>query len=196
MAERARTNKPKKGKKRAVPKGATGSRGKVAKKAAIGDNSGDHEVPDEVYQRHLKIIDNTATAMRRAKEAYDQKRGEHRAAYKLAKDDGLDIEAIKLARKLDESDHGIVVTTYSNTGRILSLMRSPLAEQLDLFQDMAPVVKKAEEEGVDQSLAGAHAFSNAEPISNNPHIPGTMKFGQWEAGYLRAQNEAGGGAEH
>jgi hypothetical protein len=200
MAERAKAKKKAASKKRAVPKGATGSRGKVAKTAKAasgrGDNSGDHAVPDEVYQRHLRAIERTASAMDKAKEAYDQTRGEHRAAYKVAKDDGCDIEAIKLARKLDETDHGIVVVTYSNTGRILQLMRSPLAIQMDLFADMAPVVKKMEDEGVDQALAGAHAFSNEEPIDNNPHIPGTMKFGQWEAGYLRAQNEAGGGTEH
>lgn len=200
MAERARAKKKAAAKKKVPPKGAQGSRGRVARvakaKSGRGDNSGEHGVPDEVYDRHLKAIDRTARALDKAQEELNQKRGEHRSAYKLAKDDGCDIEAIKLARKLDQTDHGIVIVTYSNTGRVLQLMRSPLAEQLDLFASMAPVVEKMKEEGVDQVLAGAHAFSNEEPMDNNPHIPGTMKFGQWEAGYLRAQNEAGGGAEH
>lgn len=200
MAERARSSKSKKASaKKKAPKGAQASRGKVArvaKKGGRGDNSGDHSVPDEVYDRHLKKIDTTAKAMEKAKLEYDQKKGEHRSAFRAAKDDGCDIDAIRLARQLDKQDHGIVITTYSNTGRVLALMQSPLAEQLDLFQEMAPAVKKVEDEGIDQALAGAHAFSNEEPIGNNPWTPGTMKFGQWEAGWLRAQNEAEGATKH
>jgi hypothetical protein len=94
MAERARS-KTAKGKsasgKKKPPKGGQASRGRVAKaKSGRGDNSGDHGVPDEVYDRHLKKIEATAKALDKAREALNQARGEHRSAYKLAKDDGCD----------------------------------------------------------------------------------------------------------
>ena len=93
MAQRARA------KKTAKSRGVVKSRGTVAvlpkrkaKRRGRGDNSGDHSVPDEVYERHLAKIDSTAKAMERAKAEYDQAKGVHQSAFKAAKGDGCDID--------------------------------------------------------------------------------------------------------
>lgn len=185
MANRARP-KAKKSSKGRIP-----SRGKVAtlpkqsksKKRGRGDNSGLHAVPDEVYERHLAKIDSTAKAMERAKAEYDQAKGVHQSAFKAAKGDGCDIDAIRLARKLDKQDSGVTQVTYANVSRVLNLMESPLgSKQLDLFGAIA----KPEPE-VDAFLQGEQAGKEAVDAGSNPFTPGSLKFGQWAEGWVKGQ---------
>lgn len=179
MAERAKATpengadgEPKKSRRKAQ---------KAPKPGEAGHNSG--EVPDEVYQRHLEKIDETAKALKKAKEVYDQVKGVHQSAYKAAKSDGCDIDAIKRARKLHELDHGVVVTEHANTGRVLRLMNSPLGTQFGLFDDikLPPPVNAV--------LAGAHAGKNGEDRANNPHMPGSDEFEQWDSSWLSEQTK-------
>lgn len=178
MAERAKAKA--KGKKAAAPKGR---KRKVLSADPKKHNQADG-VPDEVYDRNLKNIERTAKAMEKAKEVYDSARGAHRDAYREAKDDGCDIEAIKLARQLHKQDHGIVITTYSNTGRVLALMESPLAEQLDLFANLQPAREK-----VDAPTQGLRAGRAAEPRSNNPYPPGSEEYQAWDSQWLVGERE-------
>lgn len=177
MAERARS----KAKKTTTKGGKTVSRGKVAKtKPGPGHNSGG--VPDEVYERHLKKIETTDRAMAKAKEEYDQTKGVHQQAYKAAKADGCDIDAIKLARKLDQRDAGVVAIQYSETGRILKLMGSPLSVEMKLFDDIElPIATKA-------SLDGKQAGAMSAPRDSNPHRQGTPEYVAWDDAYVAAQS--------
>lgn len=177
MAPRA---KPK-AKKASASKGKVPSRGTVAtlpkqtkgKKRRMGDNSG--KIPDEVYERHLAKIDTTGKAMDKAKEAYDQAKGVHQSAFKAAKGDGCDIDAIRLARKLDKQDAGVTQVTYANAARVLNLMGSALGEeQLNLFGSIVEPPPK-----VDVALQGQQAGKNAEPASNNPYLQGTEDHVIW-----------------
>lgn len=172
MAERARSAK---NKAKAKAKKAPKSPGK-------GHNSGAfHAVPDETYDRNIKKILNTKKALDKIKIEYDQKRGEHRAAYSTAKQDGCDIDAIRLALKLEESDAGVVVTTYSNVGRILKLIESPLAEQMDLFQNMViPLPANA-------TLAGTQAFKEGHERGSNPFKAGTQEYANFDEAWMEAQ---------
>lgn len=193
MASRAKAPK-----RKAAAKGKKGkivSRGTVAvlpkqskarvKKRGIGDNSGDHRVPDEVYERHLSKINTTEKAMERAKAEYDQAKGVHQNAYKAAKNDGCNTDAIRLARKLDKMDHGAVVTDYADVGRVLNIMRSPLgSEQMDLFGSIsAPAVE------VDVALQGLNAGKNAEPIDNCPYPAGSENYVMWRDNWEKGQEQ-------
>lgn len=180
MAERAKAKPKAKAKK--APKGATGSRGKVAKVKASdrGDNSDQPGQPSKaLIKSHHEKLDGVEERMSTAKAAYDRVKGEHRAAYAVVKQDGIDVEAFKLARKLHSEDHGVVVVTYSKVGTYLDAIKSPLAIQMDLFQDIAG--NKQPEEPV---LAGAHAFSNGEPRANNPHKAGSQEYADWDGGWM------------
>lgn len=185
MAERARAKGKKATAKKKAPKGAQASRGKVAKTAAkpgIGHNSG--SVPDEVYDRHLKRIDQTAKAMDKAKLEYDQKKGEHRSAFRAAKDDGVNIDAVRIARELDKQDAGVVVTNYSDVGRVLRLMESPLADQMDLFQNIeVPLPANA-------TLAGTQAFKSGNDRSTNPYKAGTAEYVNFDTAWKAEADKA------
>lgn len=192
MAERAKG----KAKAKSAKGGKVKSRGRVAtlpkqskpKKRGVGDNSGDHKVPDEVYERHLSKINSTEKSMEKAKVEYDQAKGVHQSAYKSAKNDGCNIDAIRLARKLDKMDHGAVVIDYADVGRVLNLMKSPLGDtQLDLFGSM--VSSPAKES---PSLAGAHAGKNGERRDGNPFMPGTAEFQEYDASWLAEQKKIAG----
>lgn len=192
MANRAKPKKKAtpKAKARVVKKMdklAAKARAKAAKKPRRdrrGGNSGDHSVPDEVYERHLSKIDSTAHAMDKAKVEYDQAKGVHQSAYKAAKEDGCDIDSIRIARKLDGQDHGATVITYANVARVLNLMDSPLgSKQLDLFGAIVQPAPK-----VDANLQGQQAGKNAEPAENNPFTPNTDDFVSWAEGWATGQS--------
>lgn len=188
MANRAR---PKTAKKKSAAKGRVPSRGTVAtlpkknKKRRRGDNSGDHSVPDEVYERHLAKINSTDKAMQKAKLEYDQAKGVHQSAYKAAKSDGCDTDAIKHARKLDQQDHGLTQIMYANVARVLNIMESPLgSKQLDLFGAIT-----AMEPTRDAKAEGTKAGADASPAENNPFKPGTEDFVAWATGWAEGQQK-------
>lgn len=185
MAERAKAKKKTAAKK--VPKGATGSRGKVAKtekKPGVGHNSSGRVSGALVKDHHEKI---TAIEERlvKAKAGYDKIKGELRSAYAVVKQDNIQVDDFKLARELDKRDHGSVITGYANTGDYLRAIKSDLAVQMELFQDM--VVPDAGE----AKLAGAHAFGNKEDRSNNPHTQGSELFAMWDEGWLEKAKSTG-----
>lgn len=176
MAERARSKaKPKAGKSKA-PKGAQGSRGKVAKTASPGPGHNGGPSAKLVREHHL-ALDAIEVRMAAAKLKYDSIRGEHRSRYKVVKDDGIDLKGFKLARELHKEDHGIVVSTYANVGTYLSAIQSELATQLDLFQSIAG------NPPTNPRLDGEAAFKNAETRDNNPHKPGTEAYAEWDSGW-------------
>ena len=168
MAERAarKTKKTSKTKAKSAPKVKA-----EARPPSIG-----HNVPDEVIERHVRKITQTGAALETAK-------GKHRQAYADAKDDGVNTDALKLALKLHlKRDHGVVVTDYADAGRILKIMDSPLATQLDLFQELNAAEPPPYAEGL-------KAGKNAEDAQNNPHKPGTDPFQRWAEGWAAGQSE-------
>ncbi len=184
MAERARA-KPKAGKGKVRSRGTVATLPKKAKRGKRGDNSGDHSVPDEVYERHLAKINSTEKAMDKAKEAYDQAKGVHQSAYKAAKSDGCDTDAIKVARKLDGQDHGITQIMYANVARVLNIMESPLgSKQMDLFGS----IKSVEPARADPTKLGEQAGREAVDAGSNPYKPGSDDFVAWADGWAKGQS--------
>lgn len=186
MAERARSSRKKAAsKKRAAPKGAQGSRGRVAKidpKPGIGHNSG--KPSPALIKDHHEKIDAIETRLKAAKTKYDQLKGELRSAYAVVKQDNIVVDDFKLARELDKRDHGEVVTGYANVGDYLAAIKSDLAKAQGLFTDIEVL------DAMNATFAGAHAFRNKEERSNNPHQQGTEAFANWDGSWLEASKLA------
>lgn len=185
MAERAKApaKKSRKG-------GKIKSRGTVAelpksakRKPGIGHNGGGPS--DELYARHWEKIESTSKAAEKAKEAYDQAKGVHQAAYKQAKQDGCDTDAIRLLRKLHKQDQGVVTMMYSNVARVARIVGSPYGpEQLGLFDNME---SPAGSPKVDANLQGQMAGKQGEPRDNNPFSPGSDDYQTWDDGWMTGQ---------
>lgn len=185
MAERAKAKAKPKAKKKA-PDGAQASRGRVAKtKSAspgVGHNGSGPSAA--LIKSHHEKLDAIETRMKAAKTKYDQIKGEHRSAYAVVKQDGIVVDDFKLARELHKRDHGEVIVGYANVGTYLAGIKSELALQLDLFQELSKAPPH------NPSLAGAAAFSNQEPRSNNPYQANTDEFVEFDNAWMAAANSA------
>lgn len=108
-----------------------------------------------------------------------------RNAYKAAKAQGIDVDALKSAFEKAKRPAGEVIAEERNVGRYLRVMEVPLGRQYQFAFDQpdAPEAKAAE---VDAGAAGEHAFRNGEPPSNNPHVAGTAQHADWSSGYHAA----------
>lgn len=146
-----------------------------SKKNGAGHNSG--IVPDEVYQRWLPKIDTAEKAVDKIKVLYDSAKGRLQSVFAAAKDDGVNTTAVKRARKLHREDHAQVAIDYTDTGRVLRMLKSPLAEQLDLFAEITHPA------AVSAWLAGASAGKSGAPVDDNPHTPGSEVFEEWLGGH-------------
>lgn len=169
MAERARSRKAK----------PNSSKANGSSRPTAGHNSG--AVPDSVYLSWLGKIEIAKNALDKVTDLRRQKNGEYRAILKAAKDDGCNVDAILEARELHAKDHTIVVVDYRDIGRVLRLIRSPLAVQLELFADQAL------SSPANARLAGFHAGQNGESADNNAHKPGTEEHVQWRQGWGEGQ---------
>lgn len=178
MAERSpRKSKPKT-KAKAKKKAAAETNGATA---PIGHNSG-VDVPDEVYQRHILSLQTKRTAMDKANDVYKKRKGEYGSACRLAEDDGVQVDSIHLARNLDKQDRIEVARLYQNTGRVLRLMDSPLATQLDMFTD---VTVPPPENPV---IAGEAAGKRGDDRDINPHVPGSEAYVLFDNAWMRGQS--------
>ena len=151
----------------------------------LGHNSGQTgQVPREVYDRHLGQLEIAAKA-KQADDAAKKKRSALQNVYKAAKGDGCNVEAIKIARKLDQGDHVEAVNDYAEVGTVLDILESPLHTQFGLF---AKIDRPAP---VSAYLLGMQAGRQAAPPDNNPYAdrPGSEEFVQWGAGYEAGQGE-------
>jgi hypothetical protein len=170
MAERARGRRKTNGKD-------DGSK----RRAGVGHNSQGGNVPDEVYRRWLSKIENADNIYEKAKDRAKSLKGELGAIYSAAKEDGCNIDAIKEARAKHKLDHLTVAQDYDDMGRVLRLMKSPLAVQLKLFEE----VERSPE--ANAAMAGELAGRRGDPVDDNPHPPGTELFVTWRANWDKGQ---------
>src|SRR5258708_31499093 len=139
--------------------------------------------PDEVYLRWLSKIDTAEVAYDRAAEVAKKRKSELGNVYTGAKDDGCDIDAIKKARREDKRAVADVAAEYSNIGRVLRLMHSPLAEQLELFKT------PDWPEPVSANLQGFRVGKAGGSVDECPYEPGTETFVAWQTGHESGQQE-------
>lgn len=154
---------------------------KAKKHANEGHNGG---VPDEIVERHNGLIDAAEAALEKAKAEHDRKKGALKAVWNLAKEDGVDVGALRKLRKEDKRDHGEVVQEYAAMGRYAKIIGSALGTQFNLFSELedAPAV-------VDVAMQGLRAGKGGEPRTNNPHTPGTADFAVWDDNHVKGQAE-------
>ena len=78
-------------------------------------------------------------------------------------------------------DHATVAQNYADTGRVLRIMKSPLAIQLQLFEpvDWSPETRAA--------LEGELAGRRGDPIEQNPNTPGSPAFQAYDAAWRKGQ---------
>ena len=167
MAERARA-------KRKTKKDGNG----------IGHNGGPmlgDRQKKQVYERWLGKIDHADVRYEAARDIAKTRKGELGQIYEAAKADGCNIDAIKEARKKHKLDHLTVAQDYDDMGFILRVMKSPLAEQLNLF------AKPERDEETNVAMAGELAGRRGDSIDENPHDVGTAYFVTWRAAHERGQ---------
>jgi hypothetical protein len=161
------------------------AKGKRSKKGGngIGHNSEPigGNVPDEVYRRWLSKIEHAEAVYDRAQDQAKSRKGELRQIYAAAEEDGCNIDAVKEARKKHKLDHATVAQNYADTGRVLRIMKSPLAIQLQLFEpvDWSPETRAA--------LEGELAGRRGDPIEQNPNTPGSPAFQAYDAAWRKGQ---------
>lgn len=180
MAERARAPKNGDDTTGEIEKLARGKKKAAKAKPGPGHNG---EVPDEVIDRHLEAVNIKRVAMDKAKLEHDQKKGEFRAALKLAKEDGVNIDALRWSHDLSKQDSAEVLQLVHDTGRMLKRMNVPLGTQFGLFSDVeAPKL-------VNPVLAGQASGKAGAPRTENPHAPGSDDFQLWDDAWLAEQTK-------
>lgn len=148
------------------------------------------EVTDETVGMHVNLIKAAEANWREARDRAAELQGVLRNRFKVAKNDGVDVDALKLAFKINERASGEIVAEQRNVGRYLKIMGSPLGTQWSLFEDSVTDDGKPK---VDASLQGQHAGRNGEPAENNPFTPGTDDFAAWAEGWTNGQAMLAGG---
>lgn len=150
-----------------------------------GKNTG--EISDEALDRHIRMIKAAEGEWREARDKAAELQGVLRNRYKVAKNDGVDVEAMKLAFRIAERPASEFVAEHRNLGRYLRLMAAPVGTQFGLFDfldartDAAPGDEQSME--AEATLAGEHAGLNSEPKENNPHVAGTAPWFAWNNGH-------------
>jgi hypothetical protein len=159
--------------------------------AKAGHNSG--EPPDEVIKRNADAIEVSLVELDAALKIVQGARAALKVSRDTAKTDlgskaWVDsiVAAVKLKREASKGGSSSIVAEHRQMGRVLRLLDTPLGVQFGLysFPDMLAEADKAN--GMDAELQGQHAWSNNEPLSNNPFTPGTEDFVAWETGHNNA----------
>lgn len=183
MAERAT---PRKANGTGNGKSPRAAKQRRAKAVGKGHNGPPSNVPDSVYLDWLKQIGPAEKAVEAAAALLKSRKGKLGNIYKAAKGDGCNTDAIRAARHHDRLDHLQVTQDYTDTGRVLRLMESPLATQFSLFnQPDWP-------EPVSIALAGFAAGKRGDDINSCPHTPGSEQDSIWRENWRKGQNETVG----
>lgn len=148
--------------------------------ASKGHNSGALD-EDASLRKWLPKIASAKAASDKAQEEAKQEKGRYRAILKAAKKEGVDTDAVIEAREWEKDDPAERARRLRYIGRVLAYDKSPLATQMDLFQNIVvpdPLAARSE---------GLAAGKNAEPAENNPYTPGGEEFEAWAEGWAAGQ---------
>jgi hypothetical protein len=122
-------------------------------------------------------------------------RGRISSIRKIAKKENVDWTVVKKfvesERRVMKGETGAMVTELRKLGEMMRIMGSPLGTQWNLFPEMPGTAEAGETDAttssMDAELQGQHAYSNGEPLTNNPKIPGTQEHVDWAHGWKQAQ---------
>jgi hypothetical protein len=108
------------------------------RKARMGDNNPPTGLTDDEKRIEMNRLTRFYGDYQRDLEVARQSKSVYNQALKNARKKGIDTKAYAAARDDDAGDHGATVLHFAHRGEYLRLMRSPLATQLDLFQNIKP----------------------------------------------------------
>lgn len=152
-----------------------------AAKANAKTNTG--EISDEAAARHILLIEAAETEWQEARDKAAELQGVYRNRLKVAKGDGMDVDALKLAFKIKRRQMGEVVSEQRSVGRYLKLMGSPLGTQWSLFD-------QPDEDGakLDATARGEQAGREGADRDSNPYTPGTPDWFAYNNGWQTGQD--------
>lgn len=176
MAERARAPKNGDATNDEIEQLAS-SRRKAAKGKKVAKNAG--PVSDETVQMHVNLIREAKENWKKARDAATQAQGVLRNRRKVAKTDGVDMDALDDAFAIEAAGTGPTMSKQRNVGRYLRIMNVEVGHQWTLFDN----VDDEAVQQLDATAAGEQAGVNGEPKENNPHTNGTELWFQWNNGW-------------
>jgi hypothetical protein len=169
-----------------------------AANAKAGHNSGNP--PPEVLKRNSDAIELGLREIHAAQKLVQAARANFATTRSTAETDtgskgcvNSIVKAVKMDLEAEKGGAGEQVTEHRQIGAVLRARNSPLGTQWNLF---AMPDEEATEGGngkvaaMDAELQGQHAYSNSEPLTNNPFDPVTQAelYNDWRHGWVQAQN--------
>lgn len=159
---------------------------RLAKSAAAanekaGKNTG--EISDEAAGRHILLIEAAETEWQEARDKAAELQGVYRNRLKVAKSDGMDIDALKLAFKIKRRQTGEVISEQRGIARYLQLMGCPLGHQWSLFEE-----PDADGAKLDATARGEQAGREGADRDSNPYNPGTPDWFAFNNGWQAGQD--------
>lgn len=159
---------------------------RLAKSAAAanekaGKNTG--EISDEAAGRHILLVEAAETEWQEARDKAVELQGVYRNRLKVAKSDGMDIDALKLAFKIKRRQMGEVISEQRGIARYLQLMGCPLGHQWSLFEEPDSDGAK-----LDATARGEQAGREGADRSNNPYQPGSADWFAYNNGWQTGQD--------
>lgn len=159
---------------------------KLAKSAAAanakaGTNTG--EISDEAAGRHILLIEASEKEWQEARDKAAELQGVYRNRLKVAKSDGMDVDALRLAFRIKRRQTGEVISEQRSVGRYLQLMGSPLGFQWSLFEQ-----PDADGAKLDATARGEQAGREGVDRDSNPYDPGTPDWFAFNNGWATGQD--------
>lgn len=189
MAYRAKPPARKKAAKKKVPMRGnvvqlkTKPRGKPSGKVPKGSNSGAPVISEEMIKRHDKALRTGLKNIAEKVAEVNQERGIYRAARKLAKKEGFNLEAFDINWKLEQEDLGRIQQNYADAALYQKVTNSPLV-QISMFDSLLPPEPEQEPPGVRGFKAGESGLVDR---TANPFKPGSDDYQEWDTKWGEGQ---------
>lgn len=111
---------------------------------------------------------------------------------KIAKKHGVDWDLVRRYyddhKRIRKGKKGEMVSEERRYRWLLKFMGSPLGTEFTLWEvETEEAGADAKKPSMDAELQGQHAYSNNEPLTNNPFQAGTEEYVDWERGWTQAQ---------
>ena len=184
MANKAVPRKRQAAKDQKIERGAKAGKVKRAKATAATNGATEDNVPANVtrdtVQHHAAKIFAQQAKVKEVAEELKTERSALSGLYKLAKEDGVNIDAIKAVAKMRKRDASEIRTEQRDIKRYLSVLAPNHAKQLDMFVGWGGKVS-------DPDAEGFAAYKNNEPATNNPYKVGSEDAQTWHDGWKRGE---------
>lgn len=140
-------------------------------------------VSDEAVAMHIDLIKAAELVWRDLRDQASKAQGVLRNRYKVAKHDGVDTDALKLAFRTAERPSGEVISEQRMLARYLKIMGSPLGFQWSLFEG-----PDADGAAIDATALGEQAGREGVSRESNPYQPGTPDWFAYNNGHQVGQD--------